>query len=390
MNLIVTCVPGLETLLIEELREFGIEGTADRAGSVRIGSPDDATNDDEIAARILVRSRLASRVLRPLRKFSSKNAAMLYDQVRRIDWASIVSPTATVAVFAHGSTQGADLALHFAPLKIKDALCDEIRKAGRERPNVDRMDADIRLEAYFDGSRCELSVDLAGVPLHRRGYRDDSGEAPLRENRAAALLRLAGYRGDRPLEAPFCGSGTIAIEALLIATRTAPGLGRQINDFAGARMSPSLHAAITKEYRAAESERLPRPPHVIAGSDVYEKNLRACRANEARLRSGAHIVWKQLDARHIAAPGALIAANPPWGERLSDHDEAITLLGEFTRAMKHASPGALLALVLPTRDLEKAVGFKPNKKVVIGNGPEELRLLCYEIVAGEFRKRKSE
>ncbi len=219
---LVTTAAGLESLLLEELADLGLEAEPTPAGALVLKT------DWDGAARILTRSRIASRLLLSIREFSAGHAAMLYDQVRRIDWPKIFSPDDSIAIRGHGATHGTDYTLSFASLKIKDAICDEFRYSGLPRPDVDRADPRVRLTAFFHGGRCELSIDLSGRPLHRRGYREEGAAAPMRENRAAALLRFAGYDGSTPLVDPFCGSGTIVIEAALIALRRAPGLMRPL------------------------------------------------------------------------------------------------------------------------------------------------------------------
>jgi len=285
LKFVVTCVPGLERLLSDELAEMGIlevEADGDEkhpTGALRFaGSWADA-------AKVLVGSRLASRLLLELREFAAVNADMLYDQVRRVKWADYMRPGRTLAVFAHGKSPGRDLVLSFAALKIKDAVCDEIRKHGVDRPDVDRENPDIRLEAHFQEGRCRLSLDLSGAPLHRRGQRTEAGEAPLRENRAAALLRLVGLRAGAEglFVDPFCGSGTILLEAAAIAENRAPGLVRRAREFKGALFSMELEAALEAELVRASKAVVPLKLR-LEGRDVESRQLEKAKRN---LRGGA-------------------------------------------------------------------------------------------------------
>jgi 23S rRNA G2445 N2-methylase RlmL len=375
---LVTTAPGLQGLLAEELRSLGIEPTLEASGAVTF------TGDWAAASRVLVRTRIGSRLLLSLRRFSARTKAMLYDQVRRIDWPAVFPSTLTMAVEAAGSLEGTDYVLSYAPLRIKDAVCDEFRKRGFLRPDVDRWEPDVSLHAFFHRGRCELSVDLSGRPLHRRGYRQEGAEAPLRENRAAALLLFCGYDGSRPFLDPFCGSGTIPIEAALIATRTAPGLLRVPDAFTLGRLFPEAADALGEEHHRAREERRESPPHPIAGSDSSGEVLEIARGNAGKAGVGEWVRFEERDARRIEAPDSWIVTNPPYGERLEDPVAAQDLIRAFVHGVKHACAGSCLGLVVPRGALEKAVGLRPQGRLAVESGPLGLRYLCYEIQAGRF------
>ena len=380
-RLVVTTAAGIEPLLVEELAELSLTARKTPSGAVVVDG------DWADAARILTRSRLASRVLLSLREFSAKHQKMLYDQVRRIDWPALFPPSRSIAVQAFGATSGCDYTLQLATLKIKDALCDEFRAAGLPRPDVDRQDPDVRLVAFLFNGRCELSIDLAGEPLHRRGYREEGAAAPLRENRAAALLRFAGYDGSAPLFDPFCGSGTIIIEGALMARRIAPGLLRPLDGFAAAALFPAGRAALEAERARAAAERLPHPPAPIRGSDVDYEVLEVARRNATKAGVAESVEFLRQDACAIEAPGGWIVSNPPHGERLSDPETVATLLGEFVHRVKHHGTGTRLTLLLPRGPLENAVGLKPARKLAVESGPLGLRFLNYEVYAGSRKVR---
>ena len=375
---IATTAAGLEGLLAAELEALGLHPEVEPSTAVTF------TGGWEDAAKVLVGSRIASRLHVSLRRFSAVSRAMLYDQVRRLDWPEIFPETLTFAVQAAGSTQGTDFALSYAPLRIKDAVCDEFRKRGRPRPNVDRHEPDVRLSAYFFEGRCELSLDLSGQPLHRRGYRKEGALAPLRENRAAALLEFCGYDGSRPFLDPFCGSGTLAIEAALIATRTAPGLLRSPEHFTMPRLFPESAEFLVAERERAALERLDNPPYPVRGTDVDPSTLSIARENARIAGMERTVHFEAADAREVTAPDSWIVTNPPYGERLADPAEAKDLLDQFVRRVKHHAVGATLGLVLPRGDLEKSVGLRPEKRLAVESGPLGLRYLCFQIRAGRF------
>ncbi|MFN7950270.1 MAG: RNA methyltransferase [bacterium] len=373
MRLIATTAPGLESLLADELRELDLENLEPGPGAVAF------EGEWDVAARVLVRSRIASRLLLSIRRFAARSEAMLYDQTRRVPWPDHLRDGVTIAVFAHGSTAGTSYPLQFAALKIKDAICDEMRKLTGARPDVNRTRPDVRIEALFAGRRAELSIDLAGEPLHRRGWRLAGGEAPLRENRAAALVRLAAPTEGRTFVDPFCGSGTIAIEAALVATRRAPALDRALDSFACARLFPESRAAIAAEQARAATEVLATPLFPIRATDLDEEALAAARDNAARAKVAHAIEIGRADARELAIADALIVTNPPYGERVATVAEAMALITAFTRQLKHHAKGSRLALVLPQGPLETSVGLKPARRLAFSNGPIPSRLLVYEL-----------
>ena len=376
---LVTTALGLEGLLRDELIALGLSPTATPAGVSVL------TGDWDTAARVLTRSRIGSRLLLSVREFSARTVDMLYDQVRRIDWPALFPHTLSIAVNAYGTTDGTDYKISFAPLKIKDAICDEFRKHGGPRPDVDRVNPDVRLAAFFFNGRCELSIDVSGQPMHRRGYREEGAAAPLRENRAAGLLQLAGYDGSGPLLDPFCGSGTIPIEAALIARRLAPGLLRPLDSYAAVRFVPALATALEAERAAAGLETLPSAPFPILGRDIDDDTLGVARSNARKAGMDRDVRLERGDARNLNAPGGWIVSNPPYGERLTDPEAAKTLIGEFVRRVKHHGTGTKLALVLPRGPLEKSVGLKPARRLPIESGPLGLQFLLFEIYAGTRR-----
>ncbi len=375
-RLLATTAAGCESLLLEELRELGLDVSQTPGGAAELPFDWDA------AAIVLVRSRIASRLFLALHEFRAEHAAMLYDEARTVPWTQLMTARHTLAVEVLGSPPQADFSRQFAALKVKDAVCDAFRDEQDQRPSVDRQAPDVQLVAFFHHGRCELSLDLAGEPLHRRGYREEGAAAPIRENRAAALLRFAGYDPARPFCDPFCGSGTLAIEAALIATRRAPGLLRGLRGYAASKLFPEGKAAIEAELARAKRDVRDTPPAPILASDLDGRTVDIARRNAAKAGVAGAIRFAVADARAVTQPGALIAANPPYGERLANPEAARALIDAFTRGLKHGSPDSRLALVLPKGPLETAVGMRPSRKLSVHNGDVELRYLVYDIYAG--------
>jgi len=371
----VTTSPGLEKLLEAELKGLGLNAELEPSGVVAF------EGEWYDACRVLLESRVGSRVMMSLRRFSAKTSAMLYDQVRRIEWTKLFTSSQSIAVFAHGDIKETNYALSFAPLKIKDAICDEFRKFNEERPNVNRAEPDVRLEAFIHAGRCELSVDITGEPLHKRGYRLKGSDAPLRESRAAGLLAFAGYDGSQNFVDPFCGSGTIAIEAAMIAKKMAPGLLRPPKAWVLLKLFKEAEPSFHRAYEEAKS-RVIESKVKIRASDTNHKTLALARDNALRAKVKDAIEFKVLDAKALVAPDSMIACNPPYGERLGAEEEAMELIQAFTRQAKHHSANSSLTFVLPRGPLEKSIGFKPARKLPIENGPIPSVFLHFELYSG--------
>ena len=222
----VTCARGLEELVAAELAGLAIGGAQIERGGVSF------TGSFLDGCRACLWLRTASRVLLPLADFPVTTPQELYDGVRRIDWPNYLRPEMTMAV---DSVLRDSAMTHsgFVALKSKDAIVDTVRDRHGRRPSVDTKSPDLRVNVHLVRNRCTVSLDLSGDPLDRRGYRLDRNKAPLRENLAAALVAFSGWTGEVPLYDPMCGSGTIIVEAALLASRTAPGLLRERFGFQG-------------------------------------------------------------------------------------------------------------------------------------------------------------
>jgi 23S rRNA G2445 N2-methylase RlmL len=377
---LVTTAPGLEGLLVEELAGLGVAARATSAGPVAV------PGGWETAARIVVHSRIASRLLLPLRRFAAAHRAMLYDQVRRLPWPEILPRGATLAVHAVGNPAGTDFTLAYAALRVKDAVCDTFRAHGLPRPDVDRHRPDARVVAFFNAGRGALSLDLVGEPLHRRGYREEGARAPLRENRAAALLAFAEVDGTRPVVDPFCGSGTLVVEAAMRTARRAPGLLRPLSLVAAVRLFPQCRPFFEAERERAAAAARPAAPAPVTGIDRDKEALRAARRNAERAGVEGLVRWEEGDALSLTAPASFLVTNPPYGERLETPGEAAALLREFVHRAKHHAVGSRLAMVLPRGPLEKAVGLRPDRKLAVESGEMGLRFLRFDLYAGSRGK----
>lgn len=231
-NVFVTCAQGLEKLLCQELEELGISGIKLGFKGVYV---QEGTIED--VYHINYCSRIAGRVLVPIKHFRCRDRKVLYQNCAEIDWLSYIPKGKTFAIDANVKNPQLRNSL-FAAQVMKDAICDQFREKFGERPNVDTRNPDIQLNLFIQNEEAIVSFDTSGVPLHKRGYRTENVQAPIQESLAAALLRIAGYKGHENFCDPCCGSGTFLIEAAMIATITPPGFLRKNGDLC---TFPNIH-----------------------------------------------------------------------------------------------------------------------------------------------------
>ena len=350
MDLFAVCPPGLETVLDAELRTLGL-APAPAAGGVEVHR-----GDFPVLQRLNLWSRTASRVLVRLGQVRATSFAELVRKARALPFETVVRPGAAVSLRV---TCRKSRLYHSAAVAQRLHEAMQLRIGG-EVPRLEHDeegDAAAQLfVARFDHDVCTVSADSSGALLHRRGYRLSQSHAPLRETLAAALLLAAGYTGEEPLLDPLCGSGTIAIEAVWIARRRAPGLAR---DFAFQRW-PEYDAARFGALRAqAREQELPRAPKAIAASDADPDAIAAARANVARAAVADDVTLEKRalrEARPVPGPG-LIATNPPYGVRVGgDLPRLYAELGELARRSRYR----IAALVPDRRSAQRArLDWKP-------------------------------
>jgi putative N6-adenine-specific DNA methylase len=368
VDFFATAAKGTEPALRDELREIGLGRVrADRGGVHFSGELEDGW-------RACLWSRVAVRVLAWRGSFEARDAQALYDGVRALEWRHFLSPKLKLAVKA--SCRSSRLThSQFVAQKTKDAIVDQIRDDVGQRPSVDLDDPDVLVVVHLAKDEAQVFVDLAGEALHRRGWREARGEAPLKENLAAAMLRLTGWDRKAPLVDPMCGAGTIAIEAAAWARNMAPGLSRKrfgferwayFDDAMRTRM-----AALRDEARAASRDRGP----TVFASDESEAACEAAIANSAR--AGVEIVVTQRDVRALAPLGPIgfVATNPPYGERLATSDDLARGMARRMETMRGHDLGVLAGA--PT--IERAFTLAPRKWWLVYNGAIECHLLAYHV-----------
>ena len=269
-------------------------------------------------------------------------------------------------------------------LRVKDAVCDRFRSAGGERPSVDTRDPDVRIHVYLTESECSLYIDTSGAPLWQRGLRQASVEAPLKENLAAGILKLAGWQPGTPLVDPMCGSGTFLLEAVQMALDRAPGLGR---GFAFEKLTAFDALAWAQLRSAAEARCKPPAALPIWGSDVDDRAVRASRRNlqEAGFGNLVKVVAADILELEAPAPSGILVANPPYGERIGEQDELAAFYPQLGTALKRHWAGWNCFFFTADLRLPRLVGLRPSRKTPLFNGPLECRLFEFRMVAGSNR-----
>jgi len=294
-----------------------------------------------------------------------------------------MTPDQTLAVTAQVSDSHIRHS-QFAAQRLKDAIVDGFRERTGRRPSVDRREPDLWLNLNIRRNRATIAVDTGGGPLHRRGYRLDGVAAPLQETLAAAIVRLAGWAGERPLVDPFCGSGTLLAEGLMKAARIPAGRLR-MSGKAPMRVLPDFDAALWRSVRAEADDRIRELPEgLIRGGDLDREAVKAARANLARLPGGDAVRLAVRDFRETGpAPDATIVANPPYGIRLQDHERAQGLFREIGNWLKRHCAGSTAWLLCGEKSLLKSIGLKTGRRIPLWNGGMECRLVRLDLYEGK-------
>jgi putative N6-adenine-specific DNA methylase len=396
VGLFLPCAQGVESLLADECKHLlGNDATVSKQrGGVTV------RGDEATAMRLNLESRLAQRVLWPLAHGPYRNELELYELARSVKWTDWITPQQTLRVDT--TAQRSPLqSLNFATLRIKDAVCDVLREATGERPSVDTRAPDLPLSLHLTATQATLYADTSGEALFKRGWRDAGalkGEAPLKETLAAAMLAAAGWQGraeDGPLFDPFCGAGTIAIEAAQMACGIAPGANRR---FAFERLAPwRAHQAAWREMREAARTRVHASAVPIYAGDVSFRMTDFATRNAERAGVSAAIEFKTADALQRLPPAArgTMVQNPPYGERIDAKGSGRQAIeGSATPADFFASlashwkrhyPGWTAWVLAPEMKLPTQMRLKESRRVPLWNGPIECRLFRFDMVAGSAR-----
>lgn len=386
------CPRGLEAALAEELNEIAAKSpTLKVHNQVPGGVHCSGLLTD--AMRINLHSRIASRVLMRMAQAAYTNENDIYDLALAQHWEDWFGLEHTIRIDVT-AIKSPLKSLEFTTLKIKDAICDRFRDLFKERPSVNTKTPDMRIVGFLDARNFTLYLDTSGEALFKRGWRLETGDAPLRENLAAGLLRVAGWRPGTILLDPMCGSGTILIEAAQMLAGIPPGSRRSFA-FEKFRSFPS------KEWQAIKAEitspALPTTP-TIFGSDISGDMVSMTRNNLQQAGISFDVPLKQIEAQEVKPPSGIpgiMLTNPPYGERIGVRGDstipvdelAVAFFSDFGSTLKNRFAGWQVLLFTADLGLPRMLRLKESKKTPFFNGAIECRLFRFEMVAGSNRRQ---
>ena len=379
-ELIAKTFMGLEPVLAKELTALG-------ADDVKIGRRMVSfTGDKEMMYRANFQLHTAIRILKPICHFKARSADDVYAEVLKIDWTQYIGTDKTFAVdavvfseeFRHSK---------FVSYKVKDAIVDQFRERTGKRPNISVANPDIRLNIHVAEDKCTLSLDSSGESLHRRGYRQETLEAPLNEVLAAGMIMMTGWKGDTDFIDPMCGSGTLLIEAALIAHNMAPGLFRKEYAF---EKWPDFDQELFDKVYEDDSKEHPFEHHIY-GYDINRNAVAIATTNVKAAGLSKEITVQQQDFANFTQPKekSIIITNPPYGERISAPD----LLGLYKmigERLKHQFIDNDAWVLSYREECFDQIGLKPSLRTPLYNGSLECELRKYQIFSGKFNDMRAE
>ncbi len=374
-ELIAKTFMGLEPVLAKELTQLG-------ANNVQIGRRMVSfTGDKEMMYRANFQLHTAIRILKPIAKFKARSADEVYEEVKKIDWSKYIEKGKTFSVDSVVYSEEFRNS-RFVTYKVKDAIVDQFRENTGTRPNISVSNPDIRLNIHIAEADATLSLDSSGESLHRRGYRQESVEAPLNEVLAAGMILMTGWRGEIDFIDPMCGSGTLLVEAALIAHNMSPGIFRK--EFAFEKW-PDFDAELFDTiYNDDTQER--EFTHHIYGYDIDMKAVNTARLNVRAAGLSKDITIENADFKDFTQPKekSLLVVNPPYGERISTPNLLNTykMIGE---RLKHAFMGNEAWVLSYREECFEAIGLKPSIKIPVYNGSLECEFRKYAIFDGTMK-----
>lgn len=371
-----TTAKGLVEPLTQELTQLGYQGLEATASGVMFES------NWKGCYKANLESRIASRILKPLLDFPAYQPEEIYDNVRKHDFTKYISPQQTLAIDA--SVKECMLRdQRYVALKAKDAIVDQFREKFGERPSIDTDRPDLRIWIRGYKNRFHMSLDTTGAPLNQRGYRKETGDAPLKENLAAALLHLAEWDCVMPIVDPMCGSGTFLIEAALMAKRVAPGSLRHrfafqsLHNFLEADWDQVLSESADVE-QADDDQVTPR----LFGFDVDRKAIQMARENARRAGVDHMIEFRYSPITTLEPPTTekgLVVTNPPYAIRLGDEENLRDVYRDLGFTLRSRFKGWAAWILSGNKDLIVDMKLKASRKHFVFNGPLECRFLRYDI-----------
>ena len=377
-----SCPRGLEELLGEDLLAAGGRQVKTLPGGAA------CTGDWATAYRINLESRIATRLLWRLGYGDYRSEADIYRLAYNINWSKLFSVERNIRVYVT-AIRSPLKSLEFITLKVKDAVCDRFRADTDRRPSVNTRNPEIRIHLFLTDTQATIYLDTSGEPLYQRGHKAAKIEAPLKENLAAGILRLAGWTPGQTLLDPMCGSGTFLLEAVQMSLDDAPGLSREAGEFGFERLvnfDPTLWRELQ---RAAAERRRETKALPIFGSDISADAVARTQQNlaHAGVEKLVSVTRADLLTRGAPADNGVLISNPPYGERLGNEDQLAAFYPLLGDALKKKFAGWKTWFLSADVRFPKLVGLRVGRKTPLFNGPLECRLYGIDIVAGSARTK---
>ncbi len=395
-NFIVTAAKGLDELLRLEIAEIlGVDSSEESIAKFARVTPGQVNFEAELndAYKICLYSRLANRVLLVLRSGRVSNAEELYDLAAKIDWPQHFASNTSFAVQFVGVSKALNNT-QFGALKVKDAVVDSFVEDGQARPNVERQNPEFQVHVRLKREQAFICIDLSGTSLHKRGYRETTGDAPLKEQLAAAIIYRSGWhkQTNKPLLDPMCGSGTIAIEGAMIAANIPPNLNRERWGF---DFWYGHQATAFEKVKNEAKQAVITPPGNIYAFDMSTTVLEFAKTNAHNAGVESFIQFKQCDvlSASVKDEAGFIVSNPPYGERLDDYVGLLPLYSKLGAHLKSHFANWYVALLCSNPQLLKALKLRTHKRYKLFNGKLETELVCYQLTPDnvqEFQAKPNE
>ncbi|MDX8000333.1 bifunctional 23S rRNA (guanine(2069)-N(7))-methyltransferase RlmK/23S rRNA (guanine(2445)-N(2))-methyltransferase RlmL [Xenorhabdus sp. Reich] len=388
-SLFASTARGLEELLKNELEMLGAQSCKIAQGGVHF------QGDDRVMYKSLLWSRLASRIMMPLNEFKVYSDLDLYLGVQSIDWSEIFSVDSTFSVHFSGTNEEIRNT-QYGALKVKDAIVDSFVRKIKQRPDVAKQQPDVRVNVFLHKEKATVSLDLSGDSLHMRGYRDLAGQAPLKETLAAAIILRSGWSAGTPMVDPMCGSGTLLIEAAMMAADGAPGLHRTHWGFTSwLKFDETIWREVTTEAQVRFRKGLQETTSRFFGSDIDRRVMDMARSNARRAGVAQLIQFQQGDTSKLENPlpegtAGTVLSNPPYGERLESEPALIALHSIFGRVMKSRFPGWRLSLFSASPELLSCLQLRAEREFKAKNGPLDCVQKNYSIQSVEKSEQLSD
>ena len=376
-----SCPKGMAELVEQELQSLGLKTWEKTSGGVIFES------NWEGCYKANLNSRYASRILKPLLEFPAYQNEELYNHIRKHDFTKYIDPTQTLAI----DVVVKDCMLHdqrFVAMKIKDAIVDQFREKFGVRPDVDSKNPHLRIHVRGNKDQFSVSLDTSGDSLFMRGYRQATGEAPLKENLAAGLIGLSGWDKKSSIVDLFCGSGTVLIEAAMMALNIAPGLQRKKFGFFNLKdFDEQAWNKVVQEAISAESEEL---DFKFYGNDIDKKVLDIAKRNAKNAGVAEFIEFKNVPISTALPPEekCMVICNPPYGSRIGDEDNLKDVYRDLGFTLKHRFNGCEAWILSGNAELLKEMKLKSTRRHFVFNGNIECRFLKYEMYEGSHRKTR--